>query len=223
MSLLPTRFQIGEEQIARSQEVVKDLETLDREQDPKKFEQLRAELERLTRSILLNFIDEAIKDFNRLDPSDPKTLYDGVYIKAITETYEVEQYSKEMEQWHMEFATIDGVRCWYNPNVDEDKRKYTPVVKVHIEKEQIMHLVKTNRHQVWRIKDLLDKFVAGCRSKEFKQMSIDKILEQRIQAMREIAMVDRTEMKQEKFTQDELDNTPYIRNKPRREEMQQVA
>jgi hypothetical protein len=209
--MLQKIYSVSDEQIERSKEIVK---ALDEEKDPKKVGELKAELERLTRKVRQDIIEEGMDDFNNQLPK--KAPKQGTFLKERNEEYfKLVYWSEKVDRWGWAKETINGKQMMYNPRIPEDERKYEPVPQIQKPQYKTMYLVKTNRAQIKKIEDLLERIIERCRH-ELTYAPIDQIINEREAVVSQISKIDVNEMIQEWMEQGEFDEATYIKNKPQR-------
>ena len=192
-----------EEDIERSKIICKELE--DHKITTENRNNLMVELDRLTGKVLRKINDEILQDLNNLGP-----LLRGNFIKKVNETYSAEIENKEkIERWGWVVEYVNGEKRMYDPTVDESERKFEKIPRVNVERSRVVYLCETNREQVFKIKEILMNFWAKVKG-EFKNISIDKILEEKRSTEMEISKVDRSLMKRENLSEVDFLDADFI-------------
>lgn len=214
--MLPTlegskRNEVG---VKRSQEIVTELEKMEKvdyaamdaaakRSLSSKKEELRGELFQITKGVRYALLDETLNDLKHVNQflEEPEVIKEE--IEFYDHTTRIQPQIPPPKK-----VTVGGKELTVDPSLDERWQKENPVREVVEERSRRVLTVKTNRAQIAKLKNLL----AGFRQTilhDSSLWSLSTFDEEKKKVEVEIAVLDLSEMSEEKLTKDQWESLQY--------------
>jgi hypothetical protein len=202
--------------VQRSKEIVAELEKIDLEYEKVKGDpvavhklnirssELKGELDHLTAPTRYAISDEIHDDLEHVN----QYFKMGKDIKTETEYRDVITHIHPKAPPLQKFKTADGKELIFDPSLSEKWEKEHPMKEAVHEVFLQFHIVTTNRHQVWKLVDILKAFRKKVQERGVYRTApgkfsepwhIDQYDEEKKKVMDEIAAIDMDEMKEERL------------------------